>query len=209
MVQDAPLAGPPPDVWDRDRVVDECIQEASERGVPAALLLTGAIAESGADAVNDDRYGTLTGWGKDIVTLAETYGIDTPGEWGLPGDGETGRDAWAALMAKTWPDVSFGVGQQICLFAPVGDGTRSFENVMLVREWLSNPANAVPLMADKLAAFYRIFRVSYDEDEAIRRSLYRYNTGNIDGTPPGGQWAGNVAGYERALVAARAILRAR
>jgi hypothetical protein len=132
------------------------------------------------------------------------------GEWGLPGDGETGRQAWAALMAKAWPDVSFGVSQQIVLYAPVGDRTSSFENVMVVREWLSNPANALPLMVSKLGQFYDVFTgQGYGEEEAIFRSLYRYNTGNVNGAPPSGEYAGNVGNYRSAYNAAVAILAAR
>lgn len=101
--------------------------------------------------------------------------------------------------------MSYGLGQQICLFAPVGDHTDTPENRAVCRDWLYDPNNAIPLMAEKLAASYRD-RIGngYSEDLAVMAALYRYNTGGW--LPPSGRYAGNVGNYLQALERADVIL---
>lgn len=103
------------------------------------------------------------------------------------------------------PDISFGLGQNIVMYAPVGDGSHTLENIKLVRDWLFDPNNAVPLMVGKLAQNYdNRIKAGYSDIDAQWAALYRYNTGTW--LPPGGQYAGNVENYRRGFEQADAIL---
>lgn len=104
-------------------------------------------------------------------------------------------------------DCSFSIGQQIVAYAPVGDHTMTPENVLLVRAWLFNPENSIPLMVGKLAAFYHDgANPGTDEEGRTMNALYKYNTGRY--AAPGGQFAGNIGNYERGLAQADALLAA-
>lgn len=168
------------------------------------LIVAAPDAEAG---FNEDaiRIGRESAYGINLIHEIERLGIDTVGNWtGDPTREMTGRQAWDELMARVWPDVSAGAGQQIVLYAPVGDHSSSYENVHAVFAWLMDPANAIPLMADKLCGFYATFKAAgYSDEEAIYRSLFRYNTGSVSGTPPSGEYAGNVANYRNAVERAK------
>ena len=113
-----------------------------------------------------------------------------------------------ATREGTWPDVSYGIGQQIVKFAPVGNGKDTPDNRALVRDWLFNPQNSIPLMVKKLAEAYdNRLKAGYSDEDAQWQALYRYNTGGW--LPPGGQYVGNVENYRRAFVAADALLATR
>lgn len=110
-----------------------------------------------------------------------------------------------ATREGTWPDVSYGVGQQIVKFAPVGNGKDTPENRELVKAWLYDPENAIPLMVKKLAEAYDDRRkAGYSDADAQWQALHKYNTGGW--SPPSGQYAGNVENYRRAFVQADALL---
>lgn len=96
-------------------------------------------------------------------------------------------------------DASFGAGQQIVIYAPVGNRKMTPENCLAVREWAFNPFDAVPLMVWKLTIHYDRFRGMGDDDETAQlKSCYVYNTGELDGSPPGGVWASNALSYRQA-----------
>lgn len=104
-------------------------------------------------------------------------------------------------------DCSWGPGQQIPIYAPVGDRTMAPSNVLLVRHWLLNPFNSVPLMVHKITALYWRFRDLGDGDETAQlKACYAYNTGDLEGTAPGGRYASNAVAYQLAGPRARAVL---
>lgn len=114
---------------------------------------------------------------------------------------ESGLNQFSEHIGK-WPDVSYGLGSQTVRFAPVGDKTDTPANRALVRDWLFDPANAIPLMADKLAAnFFDPNNPGVTEEDRIRWALWRYNAGSFRRPP-----AANVTNYERGLTAADDIL---
>lgn len=138
-----------------------------------------------------------------IIAYADAAGVPRRLALGC-GIAESNLRQYAERLG-VWPDVSFGIGQQIVLYAPVGNGKDTPENRALVRDWLFDPNNAVPLMVGKLAQAYddRI-KAGYDPKEAEWQALYRYNTGGW--APPSGQYAGNVENYRRALAQADVLL---
>lgn len=176
--------------WTRAEIVSRIITECDAVGLPRRVGLGCGIAESGLRQYAE-RWGYHTAEG---IRAAETPDID---------DDQAVLDQ---LDADGTPlDVSFGVGQQIVRYAPVGDGTMTPANVLAVRAWLFDPANAISLMVTKLGLFFhdRTNPGIGDEGRGLY-ALYRYNTGRF--VAPGGQFAGNVANYGRALLAADAEL---
>lgn len=141
-----------------------------------------------------------------IIAESDARGI--PRRLGIgAGIAESGLRQYAERNGK-WPDVSYGIGQQIVLFAPVGDRSDTPANRELVKQWLFDPANAIPLMIQKLAgSFHDPNNPGTTEDERVMMALYRYNTGNYNA--PGGIYAGNVGNYQRALAQADRMLAAR
>lgn len=178
--------------WTQAEMVDLILLRADVHGIPRELPLGCAIAESGIRQYAE-RWGYRTAWGAAAV---KTPQLD---------DDQAVLDAMAA--DGTPLDCSFGPGQQIVRFAPVGNQTMTPENVLVVRAWLFDPNNAIPLMTQKLADSYHDRRGrGFGQHEAIMQALYRYNTGGW--APPSGQFAGNVGNYTRALDRARQMLAA-
>lgn len=176
--------------WSEREMVDLILYRADYHGIPRVLPLGCAIAESNIRQYAE-RWGYRTAWGAAAV---KTPQLD---------DDQAVLDAMAA--DGTPLDCSFSVGQQIVRFAPIGNQTMTPENVLVVRAWLFDPNNSIPLMVQKLADSYhdRVGR-GYGEADAINLSLFRYNTGNW--SPPSGQFASNVGNYNQALNRARAML---
>jgi len=180
----------------RDWAVAEMValsnQLADEAGIPRKLPLGCMIAESNIRQYAE-RWGYRTEWG---VAAVATPSLD---------DDQAVLDQIAA--DGTPLDVSFGAPQQIVRYAPVGDGTMTPANVLVVRAWLFDPANSIPVMVSKLAgSFHDPNNPGTTEDERVMLSLYKYNTGNY--RAPSGVFAGNVGNYRQALVRADAMLAA-
>jgi len=109
-----------------------------------------------------------------------------------------------ATREGVWPDVSYGIGQQIVEFAPVGDGSDTPENRDLVKAWLYDPENAISLMVGKLAQNYSDpHNPGVSEEDRQMAALARYNSGRW--IIPS-DFSGNVGNYERGLAQADAIL---
>lgn len=116
---------------------------------------------------------------------------------------ESGLDQFAEHLG-TWPDVSFGLGQQTVKWAPVGDGSESDENIALVKAHFSDPANAIPLLADKLAAHYHDPQnPGRSENARMMAALSKYNS-NKWKIPASHKE--NIANYTRALQEAAAMI---
>lgn len=109
-----------------------------------------------------------------------------------------------ATREGKWPDVSYGIGQQIVLYAPVGNGKDTPENRELVKQWLYDPENAIPLMVGKLAANYdNRIKAGYSEADAQMLALAKYNSGQW--TIPS-DYSANYDNYRRGFIQADAIL---
>lgn len=190
---------PIPAAWSRQDIIDRTIQECDARGVPREGGLALEIAESNLDQYAE-RWGYETEYAKNLIAMIGTYGLDYEGEWGNNRT-ETGRQAFDAMIArinaKTPHDISFGVGQQIVKYAPVGTGEYDFENVMTVRSWLFDPGNSIPLAIEKYAGYY-----DASQPNAVLRALCLYNWPGGGGAP----YQGNGANYRRAIAQAEAIL---
>lgn len=197
---------PIPAAWSRQDIINRTLSECDKNSVPRVAGLALFIAESGLNQYSQ-RFASHAEHAQNLIDTIATYGIDGYiGDYGMRGPNgdvipSTGRQAWDAFMAEVNAeaphDISFGLPQFIVKYAPVGDGSYTFENVMTVRSWLFDPSNAIPAGIKKLAGYYR-----EGEDDAIYKALNRFNYPAGDGQP----WQGNGLNYRRAIAQAEAIL---
>lgn len=183
--------------WTREEIISATIAAADRYRLPRRLLLAGNIAESGLEATAD-RYKLEDDYANNLINAIETYGIDTVGDWDGTGNPMTGRQAWDALMRRTWPDVSFGILQITVQHASFyGDGSSSYENVMGFRAHAFNVENTLAWAGPRFQSYYRP-----GEHDAEWKALNRWNYPAGNGQP----WRGNGDNYRRALAQADAIL---
>lgn len=180
-----------------EQVTAVCVQAADRSQLPRRLFVACGIAESNL-AYNAERYGTETGYAKNLIKAIGLYGIDEVGDWDGTGRSMTGRQAWDALMARTWPDVSHGILQITAQHSSFfGDGSWSFENVMAFRQAAFSPALTLEWAIPRFKVYYKPW-----EDDAAWKALNRWNFPAGNGQP----WHGNGENYRRALAQADAIL---
>lgn len=183
----------------REQVISACVQAADRSQLPRRLFVACGIAESNL-AYNAERYGTETGYAKNLIKAIGLYGIDEVGDWDGTGRSMTGRQAWDALMARTWPDVSHGCLQITVQHSSFfGDGSPSFENVMAFRQAAFSPHLTLEWAIPRFKAYYKPW-----EDDAVWKALNRWNYPAGNGQP----WHGNGENYRRALREADAMLAA-
>lgn len=176
--------------WSRDEIIAEIVRLCDEQDIPRRLGVGAGIAESNLRQYAE-RYGYHTNEGSGYALAGDLMGLQ--------------RVLDEMRSDGTPYDCSFGIGQQIVAFCPVGDKTMTPENVLVCREWLFDPANALPLMVGKLTLFFHDpNNPGTDEQGRILYSLAKYNTGRF--VMPAGEWAGNVANYQRGLALADAAL---
>lgn len=118
---------------------------------------------------------------------------------------ESGLDPRAERWG-TWPDVSFGLGQQTAAYAPVGDGTSSPENLERVKAWLFDRRNAIETAAVHLSIDYAVARGC--GDGSLLGGLVVYNYGGWPGRDSSywREYAGNVANYRAAIEWAEGVM---
>lgn len=186
-------APPAPSEPNPDDVVSMILSAADTVGIPRDMAYACAMAESG-DPPNPraERWGART---EDAVAAINA------------GD----MDELQAVLNTTGYDVSFGVGQQIIAYHYAGDRTATWQNCMVVREQVfNNPEENMLDMCQRLAGYL----ASAEESDltpvggdAHLAALVHYNSGGYP--PKASYWAnyaGNVAGYRKALANARARL---
>lgn len=111
-----------------------------------------------------------------------------------------------------WPDISFGFGQRIVLYHYVGDRTDSAENIAFVRAYVfAHPDEDIAHMAENLEAdlgYVESADLSPVRGDRLLAALVVYNAGHypLPTDTWWQRWAGNVANYTAALLAARTIL---
>jgi len=178
--------------WTRYDVARLVVREADQQNVKRKLALRTGIAESGLQ-VYSERWGLHTNEGRAAAEARDFAAIER---------------VLAKMRAdKHTYDCSFGVGQKIVIYAPVGNQTMTPANILEVREWLFNPYNAVRVMVDQIGGLYRHFLAWGKDDEQTQlMALYAYNTGKMDGTPPDGEYASNAIAYQRAGVEASVLM---
>ena len=175
--------------------------EAEALGLPRDIGAALLDAEGGFNP-HATRFGHPDGsdeteYALNLMALIEELGIDSVGNW--TGDEKrpmTGRQAWDEMIARTWPDVSFGGAQITVQHADAfGDGTGSYENVKAFRDWtLSDPRASIQWAMRYLASKYRA-----GEDDAMFKALARYNYPRGDGRAAN---AGVERNYRAALARA-------
>lgn len=171
---------------------DALTQAASSAGVPLALPLACAMAES------------------NLTPRAERWGRRTQEARAALARGD--REQLQNIIDATWPDVSFGYGQRIVKYHWVGDRSSSVENVLRVRQYVfEHPKEDLQHMARWLASTLATARRSdlrlVDGDELLG-ALLVYNAGHFPRTGES-YWqthAGNVENYKRALRLAKDLL---
>jgi hypothetical protein len=163
-------------------------------GIPLALALACAIAESGLDP-RAERWGGADGTRQAREAIAA---------------GDTAR--LQEIVARAWPDVSFGYGQRIVRFHYAGDRSPSIPNVLAVRRQVfEHPEEDVREMATFLKGTLAQARrgdLSPCGGDELLGALIVYNAGHLP-APDSSWWEerqGNVANYRRALERARHIL---
>lgn len=104
-----------------------------------------------------------------------------------------------------WPDVSFGLGQQVVAYAPFGDGSDSAENIAFVRDKLFDRATAIQIAAAHLKSDYATAKAA--GDDSVLGGLVVYNCGHypVLGGDYWTRYAGNVENYKMALAWAEQV----
>lgn len=175
----------------------------SPLNIPTALIAAAIAFAPGASP----SEATVRDWTRDeiiarIIAYSDAAGV--PRRLSLAcGIAESNLRQYATREGK-WPDVSYGIGQQIVLYAPVGNGQDTPENRAVVKQWLYDPENAIPLMVGKLAANYdNRIKAGYSEADAQMLALAKYNSGQW--TIPS-DYSANYDNYRRGFIQADAIL---
>lgn len=131
---------------------------------------------------------------------------------------ESGLNPFAAREGD-WPDVSYGLGQQICLYANgygIGNGEDTPSNRAICKAALFDRKTSINIAASHLRdnyvaalGYYRPVDDSYG-DSLVMLALTAYNSGSP--REPGSAWyqeyAGNVSTYKNALVRAHGMVLA-
>lgn len=105
---------------------------AEAAGIPARLVLACAIAESELNP-RAERWGRRTDEARAAIAAGN-------------------RTALNGIVGRAWPDISFGYGQRIVKYHYVGDGSRTLENVLSVRQYVfDHPEEDLAKMASFLA----------------------------------------------------------
>lgn len=111
---------------------------------------------------------------------------------------------WAALQTvidDAWPDISFGYSQHIVLFHYTGDRTKSWLNVLNVRNYVfAHPRENIYEAAQKLNECFQ----HWSCDGSILSAMIVYNAGSDRRDDPlwMAGWSQNVRAYRRALARA-------
>lgn len=156
---------------------------AAGAGVDAVHLLALLWAESGLNA-HAERWGTVTAAAQESITAED---------W----------DSLTHLIARAWPDISFGYSQRIVLFHDQGDRSPTTNNCLAVRQYVFNhPAEDIAAAAHRLADCF----ANVTCDGTPLSAMCVYNAGSDRRSDPGWLrlWGGNVASYQRALERAEA-----
>jgi hypothetical protein len=167
---------------------------AEGAGIPLALALACAIAESGLDP-RAERWGGSEGTRQAREAIAA---------------GDTAR--LQAIADRAWPDISFGYGQRIVRFHYAGDHTASVPNILAVRRHVfEHPEEDLREMAALLQSTLARARrgdLSRCEGDELLGALIVYNAGHLP-APDASWWDEhpvNFANYRRALERARLLL---
>lgn len=167
---------------------------AAKAGIPVQLALACGLAESNLNP-RAERFGRETAAAK--VALAN-------------GDMATLR----AIIGRAGNDLSFGVGQRICIYHYYGDRTNSLANVLAVRGYVfSHEAEDIREMCAFLKPRYMAAGsadLSPVGGDRLLMALCAYNAGHPP-TPTEPYWrdrASTVARYREMLTQAAAMLAA-
>ena len=162
-------------------------------GIPLELALGCAIAESGLRP-DAERWGTLTPQAKDAISRGDSVLL-------------------MDIINRTWPDISFGYGQQIVKFHYLGDQSASVENCLAVRRAVFNDPRANLLdMCKRLAARLRQAQttdLTPVGGDLLLMACVLYNRGHLVTDPA--EWRAiqsRVDHYRRSLTQAREVLAA-
>ncbi|MCX6024041.1 MAG: hypothetical protein NTZ05_20380 [Chloroflexi bacterium] len=153
---------------------------ATTAGVDEAALLALLIAESALNP-KAERWGRETGGAQNAIAMKD---------W----------DRLTGIIARTWPDISFGGSQRIVLYHELGDRSPSVNNVLAVRAAVfADPAGDILAAAKRLAGC-----IEGTADKTPLAGMVKYNSGgdNLHDADWLARWGGNVASYERALAEA-------
>ncbi|MCX6020481.1 MAG: hypothetical protein NTZ05_01895 [Chloroflexi bacterium] len=125
---------------------------------------------------------------------AERWGAWTDEAEDAIDDGDDEALAWIISQAK--PDISFGPGQKIVQYAPVGDQTHTVANCLFVRQYIfDHREQATYWAAQQLASI-----LPYVDNDPLR-AMVVYNSGgdNLFEDWYRAKHAGNIKRYEHAL----------
>lgn len=168
------------------------LDSAQAAGIPSTLLLATLIAESSLSE-RAERFGRETAIAQAAIAANDATLLQQ-------------------VIDRTWPDISFSLGQRIVRYHWFGDGQATVGNVMAVRAAVfGDPERDIWEAAKFLAPRYQSATsadLSPVQGDVELMALVAYNAGSV--RPPGDSYwtnyAGNLAGYRNALTKARDLL---